>query len=153
MLGDSSGALQAMESMETRISPGGPAWQLQAWRLYCADILWLCDQQMAALAQAREAIGLPRTVLHATSYAGVYARWLALVSAKDGSSETPRRILEDLCSRMKEFDTLDRVEVIAARLILEGRRAADLEVLLRKYLLILPPAVAIQLRRLGLQGT
>jgi hypothetical protein len=44
---------------------------------------------------------------------------------------------------------LDRVELICGRLILGGESRLQLEDQLRTYLAALPPAVSIQLQRLG----
>jgi tetratricopeptide (TPR) repeat protein len=148
MLGDPNTAVQAFEALGTRQPPEGPAWLTQAWRLLRADILCLCGQRMAAIHQAREAVGLRQPVLHALSFAGAFARWLAL-SSEGQHSGTVRSMLGDLSRRMDELDTLDRVEVICARLIMGEGRGSDLEILLRKYLAGLPPAVAGQLQRLG----
>ena len=147
MLGDSSGAIQEFESLDARIPPGGSAWLIQARQLLRADILCLCGERAAAAAQAREAVGVP-PVLHAPSFAGPFARWLALCAdGKDPPELLP--VLDELSSRMDELDLLDRVEVLCARRILGEASRVEIEDLLRSTLASLPPAVAGQLRRLG----
>jgi hypothetical protein len=150
MTGDSSAAIQEMESLHARLPPGGPAWLIQARQLLGADIRFLCGQRAAAVAQAREAIGVP-PVLHATSFAGPFARWLALCSdGRDPAELLP--ILNELSCRINELDLLDRVEVLCAKQILGEARWFEAEDLLRSTLASLPPAVAGQLRRLGVLG-
>jgi hypothetical protein len=147
MLGDSSAAIQEMESLDARIPPGGPAWLIQARQLLGADIRRLCGQRAAATAQAQQAIGAP-PVLHATSFAGPFARWLALCSDGKNSAEL-LPILNELSSRINELDLLDRVEILCAKQILGDTGNFEIEDLLRSTLASLPPAVAGQLRRLG----
>jgi hypothetical protein len=148
MLGQGGGAMQEFESLEARIPAEGPSWLLQAWKLLRADILCLCGQTAAAVAQARDGVGLPHPVLHAHSFAGPFARWLALTGKEQGTSHTVS-IIDDLSHRLGELDTLDRVEVMCARLMLSQQGREELESLLREYLASLPPAVVGQLRRLG----
>jgi tetratricopeptide (TPR) repeat protein len=148
MLGKSSEALELFDSPDAGIAAGSPAWLLQAWGFHRADILYLCGCHAAALAQGREAIGYPPG-LHAPSFAGAFARWLALVSVHDDLTSESCRVLDDLSSRTDEFDMLDRVEIICGRLILGDRNRSHLEDLLRSYLIRLPPAVSSQLQRLG----
>jgi hypothetical protein len=148
MLGKFSEALQLFDSPEAGLAARSPAWLVQAWGLHRADILYLCGCHTAAMAQGREAIGRP-PALHATSFAGAFARWLALVSVHDERSSGSCRVLDDLLSGIDELDMLDRVELICGRLILGDRSRSQLEELLRKYLISLPSAVSSQLQRLG----
>jgi DNA-binding SARP family transcriptional activator len=147
MLGESRTAIQEFESLGARIPPGGPAWLIQTRQLLGADILCLSGERAVAAAQAREALGVP-PILHAPSFAGPFARWLALCS--DGKDRPEHlQVLNELSSRMDELDLLDRAEVLCARRILGEGRAVETEDLLRSTLASLPPAVAGQLRRLG----
>jgi hypothetical protein len=104
------------------------------------------------MAQAREAINVGRPILHAPAFAGAFARWLAITMVHDHTSAEGLRVLEDLCSRVSELDTLDRVEVLCAQLVLGAHGRIELEHALTRYLAGLPPAVATQLKRLGALG-
>jgi hypothetical protein len=147
MLSKKDAALEEIASLDARIPPGGPPWLTQARQLWGADILCLCGERTAAVIQAQEAIGMPPT-LYAPSFAGPFARWLALTS-EEGSRAKFLSILSDLSGRLSELDSLDRVEILLARQLLGESRSVEVEDILRQNLARLPPAVAIQLRRLG----
>ena len=148
MLGRTGEAMEALESFHPGVAAGSPAWLVQAWRLHRADILYLCGKTAPALEQAREALGQP-PVLHAPSFAGPFARWLALVSLRQQWDFDGRELLKGLFSRIHELDMLDRVELICGRLILGDESRLQLEDQLRTYLADLPLAVTTQLQRLG----
>jgi tetratricopeptide (TPR) repeat protein len=148
MLGKPADALQAFDLCHGQVQEASPPWLVQAWRLHCADILYLCGCHADAYAQARQAVGQAHS-LYSTSFAGAFARWLALVSVQDGTAPENCRVLDELLSRKEELDSLDRAEVVCGRLVLEKRRRPDLEELLRGYLMGLPYAVTSQLQRLG----
>jgi DNA-binding SARP family transcriptional activator/tetratricopeptide (TPR) repeat protein len=151
MRGDVGGSLQTFATMDSRIPSESPPWLTQAWKLLRADILCLCGQHAAALSQAREALALPHPVLRAPSFAGVFARWLALVSEREGTLERIHSILDNLGQKLDDFDAIDRVEITCARLIasssvvVEGRLQSELA----GQLVELSPAVVTQLDRLG----
>lgn len=151
MRGDASGSLHTFAAMDSRIPPESPHWLTQAWKLFRADVFCLCNQQAAALAQAREALALPHPILRAPSFAGAFARWLALVSEKEGTLDATRSILEDLGRKLDVFDALDRAEITCARLIASGSVvvADKLQSELARQLAGLPSAVVSQLGRLG----
>ena len=148
MLGKTVEATNAFDAFTHGLAAGSPAWLVQAWRLHRADILYLCGYHAAAVEQAREAVEQP-PVLYAPSFAGAFARWLALASLREESGQESRRLLKDLFSRLDGLDMLDRVELICGRLILGDETRSELEDLLRRYLMNLPPAVSTQLQRLG----
>lgn len=151
MRGDVGGSLQAFTALDSRIAPESPLWLIQAWQLLRADILILCGQRVAALAQAKVALVMPQPVLRAPSFAGAFARWLALVSESEGTLHTTRPILEDLGHKADGFDALDRIEITCARLIASGSivAAGRLQIALESHLAELSPAVVTQLERLG----
>jgi tetratricopeptide (TPR) repeat protein len=148
MLGDTDAAMQEFASLDARIPPGGPAWLIQARQLMGADILCVCGKRSAAIAQAQDAIGTPPT-LHSPSFAGPFARWVAM-TGEDRNHTESLSVLYELSGRLCELDSLDRVEILLARRILGEPRSAEMEKLLRQNLAGLPPAVAVQLRRLGM---
>ena len=155
MQGEPKSALHAFARVDSRIQPESPLWLIQAWQLFRADILCLCGQGTAAVAQAKEALSFPQPVLRASSFAGSFARWLALVASREGRPESARPILDPLWSELDRFDALDRAEITCARILLGmWDEAEDLQRVLAKRIGDLPPATAAQLERLGvLKGT
>ena len=151
MRGDAGGSLQTFAALDSRIPPESPPWLTQAWKLLRADILCLCGQHSAALSQAREALAFPHPVLRAPSFAGAFARWLALVSEREGALDTTRSILDELGCKLDDFDAIDRVEITCARLIAGSPAVAGdcLRSVLTRQLAELSPAVVTQLDRLG----
>jgi len=148
MLSRPAEALQAFDLCYSQIHDASPPWLVQAWGLHRADILYLCGCHTDACAQARDAVGQART-LYSTSFAGAFARWLALVSRQDETVSESCTLLDELLSRKEEFDALDRAEVVCGRLLLEKQSRPDLDDLLKSYLIDLPFAVTSQLQRLG----
>jgi hypothetical protein len=152
MLGDSTGAVRAFSTLESRVFPESPPWLIQAWKLLRADILSLSGHHTAALSQGRDAVGLPRPVLHSASFAGAFARWLALTSQQEEIECATRPILDGLEAKLEDLDTIDRVEVLCAQLLVQGAKDAERKFHLQRYLAGLSPAVASQLTRLGVLG-
>jgi len=153
MLGDSVNAMGMFGTLEPLIESETPAWFVQARRLFRSDILHLCGQPGAALAQAKEALCLPEATLHTLSFAGAFARWLALsVEGQDNLLAT-NRVLLNLSASTNQLDAIDRLEVACARLILGDVNRLELEGLLRNNLVALPGAVATQMQRLGVLRT
>ena len=88
-------------------------------------------------------------MLHTLSFAGTFARWLALSVEGQASLCIAKRHLTALSDSIHQLDAIDRVEVTCARLILEDENKAELESTLRRYLARLPGAVVNQMCRLG----
>jgi tetratricopeptide (TPR) repeat protein len=152
MRGEVKEALQAMNRADSRISRDAAEWLIQAWRLARADILFMCGQSAAALAVAQQATHFPRPVLHAKSFAGSFARWLALIGVAGPESTVAGDSIDQLYNSLERYDTLDRLEILCARAML----AQDTAELMRMKTSIeeefagLPAAVGDQLRRLGI---
>jgi predicted ATPase len=151
MRGDTKAAYGTFVATDPKIPTDSAPWILQAWKLHRADILCLCGQRTAAIAQARAAIMWPDPVLHAPSFAGVFARWLALISQEEGVLYKARPVLDELGCNADEFDAVDRAEITCARLIASDCESSEppLKDLLIEQLAILPPAVVTHLQRLG----
>lgn len=81
----------------------------------------------------------------------MFARWLALVSEREGTLEAIRSILDDLGRKLDDFDAIVRVEITCARLIASSSAVAAgrLQCVLAGQLVELSPAVVTQLGRLG----
>ena len=150
MRGNATESLETFSTLDTRISSESPAWLTQAWKLLRADILCLCGQQAAAISQAREALVLPHPILRAPSFAGAFARWLALVAEKEGTLDEIHDHLDELERKLENFDAMDRVEITCAKLIANksGLDAGRLQGVLAGQLAELSPAVVTQLDRL-----
>jgi hypothetical protein len=152
MRGEIKEALQAMNRADCRMSRDAAEWLLQAWRLARADILFMCGQPAAALAVAQQATHFPRPVLHAKSFAGSFARWLALIGAADPGSPVAADCINHLYHSLANYDTLDRLEILCARTMLarDMTESAKMRIRIEKEFAVLPAAVGDQLKRLGM---
>ena len=148
---DTRGAAQALAALDSTVPSEGPLWLTQARQLLKADILCLCGQRTSALLLAREALVFPEPVLRAPSFAGAFARWLALVAEGEGALKRIRPILDELWLKLEGFDAVDRAEITCARLIASTSETEteELQRILRGQLTDLPPAIVVQLGRLG----
>jgi hypothetical protein len=148
---DTRGAAQALVALDSTAPSEGPLWLTQARQLLRADILCLCGQRSSALALAREALLFPQPVLRAPSFAGAFARWLALVAEGEGTLKTIEPTLDELWGKLEGFDAVDRAEITCAKLIAStsDNSREELQSILRGQLADLPPAIVVQLGRLG----
>ncbi len=151
MRGEIKEALQAMNRADSRISRDAAEWLVQAWRLARADILIMCGQPAAALVVGQQATHFPRPVLHAKSFAGSFARWLALIGLAHPGSSVAADCIDHLHDGIASYDTLDRLEILCARTMLAGDtvESGKIRSTIEEKLVALPAAVGDQLKRLG----
>jgi len=150
MRGDARSALTTIEELDRRIPDMSAPWLIQAWRLGKADIQLLSGRDEAAHQEARCGIGMPQIKLHESSFAGAFARWIALCSLRGGDRIDARKQLDQMITVLQTFDAIDQVEILCARRLLstsneESNCYFDR---IRLGLGTLPPAVREQFRRL-----
>ena len=146
MRGDRESASGVMAQANAKVPPGSPLWMLQAWKFFRTDILCLCGHRAAALEQAKDAVEFPNPVLRAPSFAGFFARSLALVACnEDGTKDVSSKCLEELWGRIDRLDALDRAEITCARLLLGmNGETEDLRRTLVRQLAALPAPITSQ---------
>jgi tetratricopeptide (TPR) repeat protein len=151
MRGENSAAIQAVTSLDNRIPATAPAWLLQAWKLSKADVFYLCGQHATSFSVARDALDYPHSRLHSRSFAGGFARWLALVARNDHRESEAALTIEELRHSSESLDALDQVEVLCAASLVSGSSVThmDLRQQISTKLAALPVSVAEQLKRLG----
>jgi tetratricopeptide (TPR) repeat protein len=151
MKGDFREAVDRMTSLDEDSRSFANQWLIQAWRLAKADILYLCGHTAAGLALAKEGTHFPEPVLHAASFAGAYARWLALIVQSDSRRGPACEQIERLYASIERYDAIDQVEIRCARAKSKGE-AVVLGGFSRLPARVeqLPSPVIDQLRRLGL---
>ena len=140
-----------MASLEGRVASSHPAWLVQAWQLWRADIFFLCGQESRALGVGHEAVGYPTPSLHSFAFAGAFARWLALCADTEEMKRLAAAMVKAMLHDLERLDALDRAEIVCANSIVGNgifERGVD-EAARRQALGCLPPPVAVQLRRLG----
>jgi hypothetical protein len=146
-------ALDTMSKVRTRIPTSVIPWLKQAFLLLEADILHLTGQFTAALTSAREGLDYKSLTLHSASFAGLFARWLAVTARTPEERHSARLYLDSIISNLDRHDALDQVEILCACVHIEaGRFGGDVEMrrILKAKLAKLPLAITDQLIRLGL---
>jgi DNA-binding SARP family transcriptional activator/tetratricopeptide (TPR) repeat protein len=145
-------AVQALTSLDARLVGPIPEWIRQAWSLWKADVLNVSKRRGDALECAREAIERNAFKLLSASFAGPFARWVALTSVADETSDSGRRILKELLHRLPAYDAIDQAEILSAAVYLDSREGCCSGVnlsSLESRLSTLPPAVRSHLSALG----
>jgi len=151
MKGESRAALERMRDLELDSQSFSSPWLLQAWGLAKSDIHYLCGFHSAALTMAEEATHSPTPKLHATSFAGAFARWLALLSRNARIDRGTALVqLQSLRCDLDRLDALDQVEVLSAVAMVGGIDNDGLVESIAKRITVLPSATMHQMTRLGL---
>jgi tetratricopeptide (TPR) repeat protein len=152
MTGYPKGALDTMSRLRARVPYSIPPWLRQAWLLLEADILHLTGESAAAVAVAREGLDYRCPTLHSASFAGPFARWLAMTSTAQEERQVARVCLDSIVSNLDRHDALDQVEILSACVHLEMRRCggtSEMRMVLKEKLAQLPYPITDQLVRLG----
>jgi tetratricopeptide (TPR) repeat protein len=143
--------LEVIIRMDARLLGPIPSWILQAWALWKSDLLYLCNQRVEAVTRARASLREESFVLHSNSFAGPYARWVSAIGESEAERLEHHNTLRRMVENLEEYDALDQVEILCAvgrydSLALGGRLNEELDRRLER----LPPAIASQLRSLGM---
>ncbi len=150
MLGETQVPLDLIALEDRRLPTTASSWLRQAWRLMAADVFECLGHHSEALEFATRAIRGEASSLQATAYAGPYARWLVLASEEKRDA---RLQLNGILRCLDEFDSVDKLEILAASIWLDSRYARiDRSQLdhARRLLVHLPRGVADSLERLGM---
>jgi tetratricopeptide (TPR) repeat protein len=145
-------AVEAINSLEARLVGPIPKWIHQAWSLWKADILHISKRPGEAVACAREALERNRFELQSSSFAGPFARWVALICVLDEKARLAWPILENLLDKLSAYDAIDQAEILSAAVYLDsqdGRGPVRYVGSLECRLATLPLAVRSQLSVLG----
>ncbi|MEI2719468.1 MAG: AAA family ATPase [Gemmatimonadales bacterium] len=137
---------------KSRITGRAPNWLRQASLLCDADVLALAGHDRRAKHLARQATSGVHSQLHDKAYAGLFARWVALLSREDrgeeGSSDQVGRLVADITA----FDPKDQAEILAAHATMRcasGDAGTEMWDIVRERLRTLPIGVEVLMRRLG----
>ena len=151
MTGEFKPAMATIAAVDGRVSSSNPPWLVQAWRIWKADVLYLCGHERQASDVAREAVGYPDPVLRSFSFAGGFARWLALCAATQDEQQFAKTLIRKLLRDLEGLDALDRAEILCACSILgyDFGETEELTSVKWHVLSMLPAPVTIQLQRLG----
>ncbi|MFL5493618.1 MAG: ATP-binding protein [Gemmatimonadales bacterium] len=144
-------AIRVTIDLEGKLLGSLPVWILQQWTLWKADVLHLSGRRADAVSIAYGGLEEHSFRLESPSFAGVFARWVALTSHVGDGRARAKRIVADLLGNLESYDPLDQAEILCASVYLGlalDQGGATLSVLESK-LDRLPPAVRRQLACLG----
>jgi DNA-binding SARP family transcriptional activator/tetratricopeptide (TPR) repeat protein len=136
----------------SRITESLPAWALQAWSLYSADLHFLLGNESQARILGVAGTTGSNSWPHIPSFTGLFSRWVARLATDQQSRENASHIIQAFLERLSAYEALDRAEILSSVLFLGNRRstANDVETILLKQLTALPRSVTSQLHRLGI---
>ena len=152
MTGHPQRASDTISALLSKIPPRIPPWLIQAALLLQADILHLTGQTAAAVATAREAFDYESLTLHSASFAGLFARWLAIASITRMEKCAAGACLDSIMSNLDRYDVLDQAEIVCACLhlgVTQSGERLNLRRILAERLGRLPIPLADQLARFG----
>lgn len=127
-----------------------PPWVMQAASLCIADVMWLCGKDRRAYNHAKKAID-GNSGLENVAYAGLYARWVALLGIRSGQEVEALDRLTVAFNSHTDIDVKDQAEVLAARILLQqqiGDNCSQDIVRLQAKLAALPPGIGKLMRQL-----
>jgi DNA-binding SARP family transcriptional activator/tetratricopeptide (TPR) repeat protein len=148
-----SRAKEFISTAESRISGGLPDWALQAWRLYSADLYLLLGDEIKSHESGLLATTGANATLHSRAFAGIFSRWTAALAGSSQGVEKAFALIRGFAMHLALYDALDRSEILASLLFLQrknGQAFDESEALLGDQLKRLPPAVSLQMKRLGM---
>jgi tetratricopeptide (TPR) repeat protein len=146
-LGRHGRAQEVITALDKRIIEVIPDWMVQAWMLWKADLLLLMPKRSEAMNVGRAAIERFSGNLLSPSFAGPYARWIALTQ----TSTRAQQIVEALNVTIEDFDAIDQAQILMALRMLrpdEGGMPSELDDNLKQKLDRLPISVQSQLATL-----
>jgi tetratricopeptide (TPR) repeat protein len=114
LLGRASAAKEAVARLESRLPATLPSMLLQRWLLWKADILLAAGMQDEASRAATAATSGFEFRLESPGFAGVFARWTAIISLGSELESRACKVLGELEGRLEEFDAVDQVEILCA---------------------------------------
>lgn len=122
VLGRRAEALNALDECDASYRSDLLPYLRQSWALQRADIHWLADDKRQALRLAEEGTTGQLHCLLADCFAGLYGRWTARL-AGEGLTDISvgHAELVALSARSTQFQYLDRIELLAAKLWLENK--------------------------------
>jgi type II secretory pathway predicted ATPase ExeA len=152
VLGRPHEASEVIDNLDRRLSRSVPAWMMQAWFLWKADLLFCAGRGIEAKQTARQGFEDLGTKLYSPGLAGPFARWLAHLGKAKPMCAIARSAVGALLTSLHTFDALDQVEVMCAGRTLGisiGTREGLEEHAIQERLRHLPVEVVNHLERLG----
>lgn len=141
---------EAFEDCERRLGPHVSGSITQSWLLWKADTLAVAGFREEALRAAACAVKDYGMKLEYGGLTGVFARWTALTCFGTALQERATALLMTLNDCLSEYDALDQVEILSARMHCKCASAEEFENEVAPRLRLLPETALIPLRASGI---
>jgi tetratricopeptide (TPR) repeat protein len=115
-LGRLDGMRTLMDECDARIRVGVDPYVRQAWQLWKADALAMAGFDDEASQVGSEAVLFYDMKLLCSALAGPFARWLAISCGDSSFHDQAGSILAGMAANLEDYDTLDQIEILCARL-------------------------------------
>jgi DNA-binding SARP family transcriptional activator/tetratricopeptide (TPR) repeat protein len=112
-------ALDTLDKQEGRLPRHLPAWAMQGWLLWKADVLVFSDEWTEATNAARASVHGQFSDLKSPAFAGAFARWTALIAELDHDLSKGQQIVQAIAERLDDYDAIDRLEMCCAKTYLD----------------------------------
>jgi DNA-binding SARP family transcriptional activator/tetratricopeptide (TPR) repeat protein len=144
MTGDSSVTQEAVDHLERLATTAEQPWLRQKAYLSAADAMLVLGRERLARRLARTGLAEAGNKLTTSSLAGSYARWISILTHRNGGSPEAESLLSEVVEWRQELDAVDRLELILALFRL-GIATAELGEEARNLMETLPSAVVDQM--------
>jgi tetratricopeptide (TPR) repeat protein len=151
MCGRASKAKDAVSELETRMGSQLPRWIWQPWLLWKADALLAAGLRNEAMEAGTRAVCDYDYRLELSSFAGPFARWIAMVCTTGrGQGSSGREVLRALEDHLEDFDVIDQLEILCGSAYGNSGIEPAYSHRISETLRLLPKSTAAQLRILGM---
>jgi DNA-binding SARP family transcriptional activator/tetratricopeptide (TPR) repeat protein len=150
--GSAKAAKELMREGDALIGPSAPAWILQLWQLFKADVLATAGAHAESIGAARQAIDYFNPGPAGQHFIGTYCRWFARAAQNIAERGAATAYIEATAKHLSRFDALDQSEILLAATLtgdrnLEARGTAEE---LQRKLATLPQGIANHFERVGM---
>jgi tetratricopeptide (TPR) repeat protein len=143
-------ARAAIADLEARLQPDLSKSFKQRWLLWKADALMVSGLKTEAIDTAKAAVCENNIRLETSTFAGAFARWVAIVCAGGELEARARDVLRDLEEHLEEYDAIDQAEILCAIAHFDRAEAFKYRSKIAEKLRLLPSCTVMHLRSLGL---
>ncbi len=145
-------ARECLRESEQLIERSAPAWMIQLWQLFKADVLATIGAGSEGTGTARLAIDFMALGPVAGHYVGTYCRWCAHIAKKASEREAARCYMGQVAEQLDTHDALDQAEILLGMVLIgqeqfNGRPVRDE---FQHRLAALPPGVGAHFERVGM---
>lgn len=144
---------EAINTIEERLGPHVPRSITQSWYLWKADILTVAGLRQEARSTAEYAVRGYHLRIESRALTGTFARWAAITCLGTEAEQGVRELLSDLDCHLQDYDALDQVDILCARLYCGWAAPSEYRERILSRISRLPVAALAPLRASGLAAS